>query len=386
MVCAIVLLTDYDDARFDIMFNVSALALLGNAVHGFVTAPPEHMRLYMFESALLFVFGQSFFPARFGTLFKYGVLGAAGASAAFIHAGADGGMAAVPLPMLLLTTAGLALLCQFATYSREILVRRNYRETSLAEEIRSLAVVLERNAQDASEAKSRFLSNAAHELRTPLNAVGGYSVLALRGADADDLTGTARSKFEEIRTLSRRLGRMSEAVLGFAEDENATLSDAPPETFEMAALDELVGNARTAGTACRSDFAAASGVHGLLVRDAATFAVIIENLIAAIAAGDDPAGVAVTSAFAPEGDLVLEFAAEPAPCADGRARRDGHPLHAIAADAGDDTLGLTRFLCGRLGLTLETRIDGRRVGLARLTVPVDDVVVGARSAVRAAAS
>lgn len=84
-------------------------------------------------------------------------------------------------------------------------------------------------AEEASRAKSEFLSNVSHELRTPLNAILGYTVLLLDGTygeiaarqgevmesvrrNADDLLNLVNQLLDLTRIESRRLRVDSEPV------------------------------------------------------------------------------------------------------------------------------------------------------------------------------
>ena len=67
-------------------------------------------------------------------------------------------------------------------------------ETQLSQEM----IIDKKAADEANEAKSRFLSNMSHELRTPLNAIIGYSELVLGD---DDISNSAVIK--DIRNINK---------------------------------------------------------------------------------------------------------------------------------------------------------------------------------------
>ena len=96
--------------------------------------------------------------------------------------------------------------------------------------MRALEDALEerRKAQEASRAKSTFLSNISHELRTPLNAVLGFAQLMERDT-------TLRAEHRESLTVILRSGEhllgLINDVLSFAKIESGrlTLTEAPFE-------------------------------------------------------------------------------------------------------------------------------------------------------------
>lgn len=75
-----------------------------------------------------------------------------------------------------------------------------------------------RDAQQASRAKSDFLSVMSHELRTPLSAILGYAELVL-GEVPGDLTPAQRRYMERLRTSGVQLLRLVEEILGFSRIE-----------------------------------------------------------------------------------------------------------------------------------------------------------------------
>ena len=105
-------------------------------------------------------------------------------------------------------------------------------------------------AEDADQAKSRFLASMSHELRTPLNAIIGYSELRRKKppTSANGLRLRPQQdpdRRQDLLTLIKRHSRLSKVE---AQDEFHL------ETFEIA---ELVGDVTTtigrSSTATRTD-------------------------------------------------------------------------------------------------------------------------------------
>jgi PAS domain S-box-containing protein len=73
-------------------------------------------------------------------------------------------------------------------------------------------------ADEANEAKSRFLATMSHELRTPLNAIGGYVQLIELGIHGV-VTDEQRHALDRIRRSQRHLLRLINDVLNLARIE-----------------------------------------------------------------------------------------------------------------------------------------------------------------------
>lgn len=72
-----------------------------------------------------------------------------------------------------------------------------------------------RDAQQASRAKSDFLSVISHELRTPLSAVLGYAELVLSGVPGE-LTAAQQRYIERLQMSGTQLLRLVEEILDFS--------------------------------------------------------------------------------------------------------------------------------------------------------------------------
>jgi PAS domain S-box-containing protein len=91
-------------------------------------------------------------------------------------------------------------------------------------------------AQQASRAKSEFLSSMSHELRTPLNAILGFSQLIELDRGLSD---RSRGHLREVLRAGRHLLRLINEVLDLAHVESGRLALSP----EPLRLHELVGEA-----------------------------------------------------------------------------------------------------------------------------------------------
>ncbi|WP_051243555.1 PAS domain-containing hybrid sensor histidine kinase/response regulator [Azohydromonas australica] len=90
-------------------------------------------------------------------------------------------------------------------------------------------------AEQASEAKSRFLARISHELRTPLNAILGFAQMMAMDAEAP-LAGTQAERLHKVRSASEHLLAMINEILDLAGIEAGSTALA----LEPVALHEVV--------------------------------------------------------------------------------------------------------------------------------------------------
>jgi PAS domain S-box-containing protein len=112
-------------------------------------------------------------------------------------------------------------------------------------------------AEDASHAKSRFLTNISQEFRTPLNSVLGFTSVLLE--EGSELSERQRSFVERIQTNGRDLLFLVNDILDLAQIEagHTDLEHAPVDLAELvrAVLDRLGPQAKQKGLELRSELA-----------------------------------------------------------------------------------------------------------------------------------
>jgi PAS domain S-box-containing protein len=116
---------------------------------------------------------------------------------------------------------------------RALRSRRDALEHLVAERTRELQAARDA-AEQASRAKSEFLSSMSHELRTPLNAILGFTQLL----ELDrDLGARSRGHLREVMRAGRHLLRLINEVLDLAQVESGRLV-LSPEALSLAELVE----------------------------------------------------------------------------------------------------------------------------------------------------
>ena len=92
---------------------------------------------------------------------------------------------------------------------------QRYKEALYAEKIERAA----KRAEEASEAKTRFLFNMSHDIRTPMNAIVGFSGLLEKNLQNER---KAKEYLEKIQSSSKLLLRIINQVLEMARIESGT--------------------------------------------------------------------------------------------------------------------------------------------------------------------
>lgn len=90
-------------------------------------------------------------------------------------------------------------------------------------------------AEDASRAKSMFLSSMSHELRTPLTAVLGLTDLLIENPNATD----SRTMLEMVRTNGNHLAELLNDILDLAKIEAGTVDVALIECNPLTLIKDL---------------------------------------------------------------------------------------------------------------------------------------------------
>lgn len=114
-------------------------------------------------------------------------------------------------------------------------IAQRYRAERELKQAREVALRAQREAEQASRAKSDFLAAMSHEIRTPLHAVIGSTELLLA---ADELSAEQRDYVEHIQVSGAALLNVVNDVLDMAKIEAGEI-EIDPEPF---ALESLIDN------------------------------------------------------------------------------------------------------------------------------------------------
>ena len=116
-----------------------------------------------------------------------------------------------------------ALIIMFDIYSH---VQKRERKTEIEKAV----------AEDASRAKTSFLSNMSHEIRTPMNAIIGLDSLALQNPDLQPQT---REQLEKIGVSAKHLLGLINDILDMSRIESGRMTLKSEEFFFREFLDQI---------------------------------------------------------------------------------------------------------------------------------------------------
>ena len=106
------------------------------------------------------------------------------------------------------------------SYASQVTKDLKIRSRELESEI-EIRRIAERKAEEASQAKSKFLTSMSHELRTPLNGIIGFSEIIMEEAKEDELVGF-ESYAEKILKSGNYLLSLINSLLDISKIESGT--------------------------------------------------------------------------------------------------------------------------------------------------------------------
>ena len=219
-------------------------------------------------------------------------------------------------------------------------------------------------AEEAVEARARFMANTSHELRTPLNAVMVYLELLLSGMSGE-LSAVQRSHLGRIRAGAIHLKQIIEEILTFARLEAGTEAGTIEPVDLADPIREVAGLILPQFEAKGLDFSLEIPDGRQDVRtDAAKVRQILLNLLANAAKYTDVGAVTMSMVQHPDGTVEIDVAdTGPGIPESDRERVFEAFWRGPGSDAGGGTglgLNVSRSLARLLGgdLTLSTSTAG----------------------------
>ena len=130
------------------------------------------------------------------------------------------GVVSLVLGFIIATVISVIISVAVAILLARVLDRLNKQE----QEYKQQMLRLEKQAADeASEAKSRFLADMSHEIRTPINAIIGMNEMILRETDSKDILGYSQN----IKQSGHNLLQLINGILDFSKIEDGKMEIVP---------------------------------------------------------------------------------------------------------------------------------------------------------------
>ena len=130
------------------------------------------------------------------------------------------GVVNLVLGFIIATVISIVISVAVAIVLARVLDRLNKQE----QEYKQQMLRLEKQAADeASEAKSRFLADMSHEIRTPINAIIGMNEMIIRETDNKDILGYSQN----IKQSGHNLLQLINGILDFSKIEDGKMEIVP---------------------------------------------------------------------------------------------------------------------------------------------------------------
>lgn len=224
-----------------------------------------------------------------------------------------------------------------------VIKRKNRQERELQE---SLRCAMEK-AQDASEAKSRFLSNVSHDIRTPLTAIMGLVDIAVEHIDERD---RVKECFDKVQLSSHHLLNLVNDVLDMSKIESGQINLCC-KPFDLHVVVETLGSiVRPQADSKHLTFSVlrVDVEEGLVLGDEMHVNQVLINLLGNAVKYTEPSGTVSLAVEELRGDERVEYAAQ-----------HGLSLEPTSHDGFDMCIRLIRFIVEDDGIGMSKEFMSR---------------------------
>ncbi|MBR4515050.1 MAG: response regulator [Lachnospiraceae bacterium] len=134
-----------------------------------------------------------------------------------------------------------------------------------------------KEAEEANQAKSKFLASMSHEIRTPINAILGMDELILR----DDINSSVREYATDIRQASNALLDLVNDILDLSKIEAGKMEiiNDPYDTAELLTSVATMHKVRAMKAGLDFNLEVSSGIPSVMYGDEAKLRQILVNLL-----------------------------------------------------------------------------------------------------------
>lgn len=230
-------------------------------------------------------------------------------------------------------------------------------------------VLARQEAEQAVEARTRFMANVSHEIRTPMNAVVGLTSLLME----TELDEDQRKDLRTLQEAGNVLLRVVTDVLDFAKMESDTfkLERAPLSLPGLVESSLGIWSSAASEKDIQLKAELAEGFWPYWVGDSTRLQQLLHNLVANAIRFTDQGSVTVRAREESEGVVVeVEDTGCGIPLED--QEQIFHSFRQSSTDRGGTGLGLTicHRICEMMGGTLEVESTVGRGSLFRLALPL----------------
>lgn len=243
------------------------------------------------------------------------------------------------------------------------------RKVSIHKDVTSLKlreqqlIAARREAEDANEAKARFMATMSHELRTPLNIIIGFSSIMSSRSNIEVTPGEMREHADSIHDAGKHLLNVIDDIIEYSQVGSDRYIHAP----EAHDPRELMSQAISLSTKFLDpqerqgiELVAASNLGQIIVDEGAFRRVLIGLVSNAIKFGGRPVHVHVRAYLGPNGEPMISVRDFGPGISPNDLERVFEPFYQCEADRGGEFTGTG------LGLALARQIARMHGGDVRL--------------------